>query len=61
MKKWTYGTGFIFVALLIVFMYYKMGHQTMPDWLFYVFCLSAAIFFFCFIFAAFSRSRDKEV
>jgi uncharacterized membrane protein len=60
MKKWTYATGFIFLALLCVFTYFKIGHRAMPDWLFYIFCISAAVFFFCFIFAALGRSRDKE-
>ena len=60
MKKWTYATGFIFLALLCVFTYFKIGHKAMPDSLFYIFCISAAVFFFCFIFAALSQNREKE-
>lgn len=59
MKKWAYVSGFVFLAFLLGFTYYRVKNRSMPEGLFYLFVIVAAVFFFILVFAVLKRSKDK--
>lgn len=59
MKKWAYITGVLFLILLLGTGYFKVSDRDIPDSLFYLFVMSAGLFFFTLIFAALKRGRNQ--
>lgn len=59
MKIGTYISGFVFLALLLVFTYLKWENRAMPEWVLYLFSASAFVFFFLLIFTALRGRRDQ--